>query len=150
MSAAPRPGTARRRRHPRRRGYGDGDVHPPLAAACLPRITGPGPATALFAADRMAFDLAGSTPAPGLPTLTIAELGMLREVRLTGCAVTMAITPAGGDFTALREISADISRRLEQAGFAPVSVRTQAAPAWTADWITSEGLRKLAVAGLAR
>jgi ring-1,2-phenylacetyl-CoA epoxidase subunit PaaD len=48
----------------------------------------------------------------------------------------------------MREISADVRHRVEQAGFGPVTVRTQLAPAWSSDWITAEGQHKLAAAGI--
>ena len=43
----------------------------------------------------------------------------------------------------------DLRRRLGQAGFAEVTVRTALAPAWSSDWITAEGRRKLRAAGIA-
>jgi len=102
----------------------------------------------LFACDRMAYDVAGGTPHPELPMVTIADLGIMREVRLTDSTVTVTITPAGGNRPAVCEISADISRRLEQAGFGGIAIRIQLDPAWVSDWITSEGRRKLAAAGI--
>jgi phenylacetate-CoA oxygenase PaaJ subunit len=104
--------------------------------------------TGLFACDRMAYDVAGGTPHPELPMVTIADLGIMREVRLTDSTVTVTITPAGGNRAAVCEISADISQRLEQAGFGGVTIRIQLDPAWVSDWITSEGRRKLASAGI--
>ena len=102
----------------------------------------------LYARDRLAYDVAGGTPHPELPMVTIADLGIMREVRLTDRTVTVTITPAGGNRLAVREISADISQRLEQAGFGGITIRVQFDPAWVRDWITSEGRRKLAAAGL--
>ena len=102
----------------------------------------------LFARDRMAYDVAGGTPHPELPMVTIADLGIMREVRLTDSTVTVTITPAGGNCPAVCEISADISKRLEQAGFGGITIRVQLDPAWVSDWITSEGRRKLAAAGI--
>lgn len=96
--------------------------------------------------DRMAYEVAGSTPNPEVPLLTIADLGILREVRLTDAAVTVTITPANSDCLAVSALSADIGLRLRQAGFDRVSVLTQLVPAWSSDWITAEGQRKLAAA----
>jgi ring-1,2-phenylacetyl-CoA epoxidase subunit PaaD len=47
------------------------------------------------------------------------------------------------------EISADITRRLTRAGCDRVTVRIQLAPPWSSDWITADGRRKLAEAGIA-
>jgi ring-1,2-phenylacetyl-CoA epoxidase subunit PaaD len=49
----------------------------------------------------------------------------------------------------MREISVDIARRLSAAGYDEVSIRTQLAPAWSSDWITADGRRKLTSAGIA-
>ena len=116
------------------------------AGAAVPPVLPANQASGLFANDRMAYDVAGSTPHPELPLVTIADLGILREVRLTDAAVTVIITPDNSSCLTVSAISADISLRLRQAGFAGVSVRTQLVPAWSSDWITSEGRRKLAAA----
>jgi ring-1,2-phenylacetyl-CoA epoxidase subunit PaaD len=60
--------------------------------------------------------------------------------------VTVTITPASSNCLAVSALSADIALRLRQAGFDGVTVRTQLVPAWSSDWITSEGRRKLAAA----
>lgn len=96
-----------------------------------------------------AFDVAAATPDPELPMLTVADLGILRAVDVTAAGVVVTITPTYSGCPAMREISADVRRRLERAGFSPVTVRTQLAPAWTSDWITDDGRRKLAAAGIA-
>jgi len=96
-----------------------------------------------------AWETAAAVLDPELPMLTIADLGILRDVQEDGGTVTVMITPTYSGCPAMREISADVRQRLERAGFAPVTVRTQLAPAWSSDWITEEGQRKLAAAGIA-
>jgi ring-1,2-phenylacetyl-CoA epoxidase subunit PaaD len=96
-----------------------------------------------------AWETAATVLDPELPMLTIADLGILRDVREDGGTVTVVITPTYSGCPAMPEISADVRQRLEHAGFARVTVRTQLAPAWTSDWITGEGRRKLAAAGIA-
>jgi ring-1,2-phenylacetyl-CoA epoxidase subunit PaaD len=49
----------------------------------------------------------------------------------------------------VREIQHDVSGRLAAAGFRNVEVRLVLSPAWSTDWITAEGRRKLAAAGIA-
>jgi phenylacetate-CoA oxygenase PaaJ subunit len=138
--------TRRRRQRRTRRSY---EMDPRPAVAERPRVPGRSPLTGLLANDRMAYDIAGSTPHPELPLVTIADLGILREVRLTDSSVTVTITPASGNRLAVSAISADIGLRLRHAGLDRVSVRTQLVPAWSSDWITSEGRRKLAAAKVA-
>jgi ring-1,2-phenylacetyl-CoA epoxidase subunit PaaD len=92
---------------------------------------------------------AGSVPDPELPMLTIADLGILRDISEDGGAVTVTITPTYSSCPAMREIAAGIQRRLRRAGYADVVIRTELSPPWTSDWITPEGRRKLAAAGIA-
>jgi ring-1,2-phenylacetyl-CoA epoxidase subunit PaaD len=42
-----------------------------------------------------------------------------------------------------------VSRRLHDAGYAEVSVKTRLRPAWTSDWITAKGRAALAEHGIA-
>jgi ring-1,2-phenylacetyl-CoA epoxidase subunit PaaD len=96
-----------------------------------------------------ALDVAGAVPDPELPMVTIADLGILRDVSEHGGAVTVTITPTYSGCPAMREIGLDLRRRLARAGYRDVEVKTVLSPAWTTDWITAEGRRKLAAAGLA-
>ena len=61
----------------------------------------------------------------------------------------VTITPTYSGCPALPEIAHDLRHRLSQAGFADVTVRIALAPAWSSDWITAEGRRKLQAAGIA-
>jgi ring-1,2-phenylacetyl-CoA epoxidase subunit PaaD len=96
-----------------------------------------------------AYDIAAGTPDPELPMLTVADLGILRAVDVTADGVVVTITPTYSGCPAMREISADITHRLTRAGCDRVTVRTQLAPPWSSDWITVDGRRKLAEAGIA-
>jgi ring-1,2-phenylacetyl-CoA epoxidase subunit PaaD len=96
-----------------------------------------------------AWETAASVLDPELPALTIADLGILRDVRETGGAVTVTITPTYSGCPAMAQIAADLRRRLGEAGYRDVAVRTELSPAWTTDWITPDGRRKLAEAGIA-
>jgi ring-1,2-phenylacetyl-CoA epoxidase subunit PaaD len=81
--------------------------------------------------------------------LTIADLGILRSVDDTPDGIVVAITPTYSGCPAMREISADVQARLHRAGFERVTVAARLAPPWSSDWITPEGRRKLAAAGVA-
>ena len=96
-----------------------------------------------------AFTVAAAVPDPELPMVTVADLGILRDVREDGDAVTVTITPTYSGCPAMREIAADLRRRLARAGYRRVTVRTELSPPWTTEWITAEGRRKLAAAGIA-
>ena len=86
---------------------------------------------------------------PELPMLTLADLGILREVEERGDAVTVAITPTYSGCPALDTMRDDLVHALRQAGFGQVEVRTVLTPPWSTDWISAAGRRKLAAAGIA-
>ena len=96
-----------------------------------------------------AREAAASAPDPELPMLTVGDLGILREVSVDGGRVVVSLTPTYSGCPALREIQHDVSGRLAAAGFCDVEVRLVLSPAWSTDWITAEGRRKLAAAGIA-
>lgn len=96
-----------------------------------------------------AREVAAAVPDPELPMVTVADLGILRDVSAEGDRVVVTITPTYSGCPALREIAGDLRHRLAQAGFAEVTVRTALAPPWSSDWITAEGRRKLREAGIA-
>ena len=93
--------------------------------------------------------IAAAVPDPELPMVTVADLGILRDVAAEGDRLVVTITPTYSGCPALREIAHDLRRRLVAAGYAEVTVRTALAPAWSSDWITAEGRRKLRAAGIA-
>jgi ring-1,2-phenylacetyl-CoA epoxidase subunit PaaD len=93
--------------------------------------------------------IAAAVPDPELPMVTVADLGILRGVAAEGERLVVTITPTYSGCPALREIAHDLRRRLAASGFAEVDVRTALAPAWSSDWITGEGRRKLSAAGIA-
>ena len=93
--------------------------------------------------------IAAAVPDPELPMVTVADLGILRGVATEGERLVVTITPTYSGCPALREIAHDLRHRLAASGFAEVDVRTALAPAWSSDWITAEGRRKLSAAGIA-
>ncbi len=96
-----------------------------------------------------AREVAESVPDPELPMLTLADLGILRDVSVDDGRIVVSITPTYSGCPALREMRHDLTRRLGAAGFDGVQVRTVLSPPWSSDWISEEGRRKLAAAGVA-
>lgn len=96
-----------------------------------------------------AREVAAAVLDPELPVLTLADLGVLRSVEEVGDRVVVTITPTYSGCPALEEMRADLTRSLTAAGYTSVEVRTVLAPAWTTDWISEDGLRKLAEHGIA-
>ncbi|MFH9723531.1 1,2-phenylacetyl-CoA epoxidase subunit PaaD [Streptomyces sp. NPDC017254] len=94
--------------------------------------------------------IAGAVLDPELPVLTLAELGVLRGVQVTGPGrVEVALTPTYTGCPAVEAMSSDIERALHEHGVPDVSVVTVLAPAWSTDDISEEGRRKLAEFGVA-
>lgn len=92
---------------------------------------------------------AAAVPDPEIPALTIEELGMLRGVAREGETIVATITPSYSGCPATQPIARDVVDALASAGFPDARVRTVLAPAWSTDWITETGRRKLAQAGIA-
>jgi ring-1,2-phenylacetyl-CoA epoxidase subunit PaaD len=86
---------------------------------------------------------------PELPMLTLSDLGVLRDVRTEGGTVVVEITPTYSGCPAMGVMRADLVHALRAAGYSDVDVRTVLSPPWSTDWITSDGRRKLAQAGIA-
>lgn len=86
---------------------------------------------------------------PEVPVLTIDDLGVLRDVTADGDRVTVTITPTYSGCPAMDTIRDDLVLALTDAGFADVDVRLVLSPAWTTDWMSDEGKRKLTAYGIA-
>ncbi|MDH2412520.1 1,2-phenylacetyl-CoA epoxidase subunit PaaD [Nocardioides sp. CER19] len=86
---------------------------------------------------------------PELPMLTLADLGVLREVSVDeDGGVEVAITPTYSGCPAMATMRDDLVHRLQDAGFDDVRVRVALHPAWTTDWISERGRAALAEAGI--
>lgn len=98
---------------------------------------------------RRAWDAVASVADPEIPVLTIADLGVLRDVVFDGDHVEVTITPTYSGCPAMNMIALEIELALERAGFHQPNVRTVLSPAWTTDWMTEEGREKLRAYGIA-
>ena len=86
---------------------------------------------------------------PEIPVLTIADLGVLREITLTDGGIEVAITPTYSGCPAMNMIALEIELALEREGFCKSKIRTVLSPAWTTDWMSEDGRRKLKEYGIA-
>ncbi|RIJ33174.1 1,2-phenylacetyl-CoA epoxidase subunit PaaD [Henriciella mobilis] len=91
--------------------------------------------------------LLSSVPDPEIPALSVVELGIVRAVHLDPPEVH--ITPTYSGCPATLAIEAAIRRCLDDHGLESFSIRTVLSPAWTTDWITTEGRQKLRAYGIA-
>ena len=96
-----------------------------------------------------AWDAAARVVDPEIPVLTIADLGVLRDVVVHGGRVEVAITPTYSGCPAMNMIALEIELALERAGILRPTIRTVLSPAWTTDWMSEDGRRKLRDYGIA-
>ncbi len=88
---------------------------------------------------------------PEVPALSVVDLGIVRAIRDPGAdqPLEVDLTPTYSGCPATEVIERSVIDALEAAGLGPVKVRTVLAPAWTTDWISDEGRRKLREYGIA-
>ena len=83
-----------------------------------------------------AWQIAASVPDPELPMLTLADLGILRDITLEGGRVIVSLTPTYSGCPAMHEMRRDVSDRLK---YAPFSARhgrpITSAPMATGNWL---------------
>jgi ring-1,2-phenylacetyl-CoA epoxidase subunit PaaD len=96
-----------------------------------------------------AWDVAAQVVDPEIPVLTIADLGVLRSVAVTDGCVEVAITPTYSGCPAMNMIALEIELALQREGINSATVRTVLSPAWTTDWMSEDGRRKLKAYGIA-
>ena len=96
-----------------------------------------------------AWDIAATVVDPEIPVLSIADLGILRNVDVKDNHVTVTITPTYSGCPAMDAIRDDLQAAFQQAGYQETKVDLVLAPAWTTDWMTEAGKQKLQEYGIA-
>lgn len=86
---------------------------------------------------------------PEIPVISIRELGVLREVNVNGDAVEVVITPTYSGCPAMDVMKEDVEKVLRKAGIANFTVKQVLFPAWSTDWISESGRKKLLDYGIA-
>ena len=86
---------------------------------------------------------------PEVPVLSIIDLGIVRHVSIDDGQIQITITPTYSGCPAMDVISMDIRLKLMEKGFRNVAIQQQLSPAWTTDWMSEEGRRKLKDFGIA-
>ncbi|MET3175474.1 UNVERIFIED_ORG: ring-1,2-phenylacetyl-CoA epoxidase subunit PaaD [Arthrobacter sp. UYCu721] len=99
---------------------------------------------------QQAWDIAATVCDPEIPVLTIADLGILRDVQVTeDQKVRVTITPTYSGCPAMDAIRDDLKKAFATEGYKATEVDLVLAPAWTTDWMTQEGKAKLQEYGIA-
>jgi ring-1,2-phenylacetyl-CoA epoxidase subunit PaaD len=95
-------------------------------------------------------DLLAEVVDPEIPVLTIADLGILRDVTETSDGeVLVTITPTYSGCPAMDHLRGEIERVLQSHGHDQVRVVTTFQPAWTTDWMSPDAKAKLTEYGIA-
>ena len=116
-----------------------------MDAAQLP---GPGMVIQVALDLERARTVAGSVVDPEIPVLTVVDLGILRDVGEEEGKLVVTITPTYSGCPAMRQIEDDMVAALAAAGYL-AEVRVRHNPPWTTEWISEQGMRKLAEFGIA-
>lgn len=99
---------------------------------------------------------------PEVPVLSILDLGIVREVKVfmnqvpqglqetaVKPGILISITPTYSGCPAMDIISMDIRLKMIEKGYRDITINHQLSPAWTTDWMTEEGKKKLKAFGIA-
>ena len=95
------------------------------------------------------WDAVRDVPDPEVPVLTIEDLGILRGVELVDGKAVVTITPTYSGCPAMETISRQVTEALAAAGYDDAEVNLVLTPAWTTDWMSDAGKRKLEEYGIA-
>ena len=86
---------------------------------------------------------------PEVPALSLRDLGIVRDVVEHADALEVVLTPTYSGCPATEVIEQSVRDAIVAAGLGPVRITMQRAPAWTTDWISETGRRKLRAYGIA-
>ena len=101
------------------------------------------------------WDILQTVCDPEVPVLSILDLGIVRELRISSSPTgeawegTIVITPTYSGCPAMDAISMDIKLKLLEHGYKNIKIISVLSPAWTTDWMSEEGKRKLLEYGIA-
>ncbi len=86
---------------------------------------------------------------PEVPALSVRDLGIVRDVLIDEQGMEIILTPTYSGCPATEVIEQDVLAAIAAAGLGAARVTLRRAPAWTTDWISEDGKRKLFDYGIA-
>ena len=89
------------------------------------------------------WSIISDIPDPEIPVITLTDLGIIKAVSIEDGMVLVTITPTYIGCPAMKVFEDDIVTKLNEHGYEKVKVNTVLSPAWTTDWMTEEGRKKL-------
>jgi ring-1,2-phenylacetyl-CoA epoxidase subunit PaaD len=97
----------------------------------------------------LAWDALASVEDPEIPALSIVDLGLIRGIKpRSDGTLEVEISPTYMGCPATEVIRRSAEQALGSAGIGGFIVTQVLSPAWTSDWITPEGRRKLELYGI--
>lgn len=102
-----------------------------------------------LSSDRI-YEWLSAIPDPEIPVISITDLGIIRDIQPAAPdSVTVTITPTYSGCPAMDAISMNIRMVLLSHGIKNIYIKNQLSPAWTTDWMSEDGKRKLKAYGIA-
>lgn len=95
------------------------------------------------------IDFLSQIPDPEIPVISIVELGVVRDVNVSGNKVEIKITPTYSGCPAMKQMEDDVRKKLLEIGFTEISINTVYSPPWTTDWLSPEAKQRLQEYGIA-
>ena len=95
------------------------------------------------------FSLLSEIPDPEIPVISIVELGVIRDVIISGKDIEVIITPTYSGCPAMKQMEDDVRKKMQEQGFENIKITTVYNPAWTTDWLSEEAKLKLQKYGIA-
>ena len=93
---------------------------------------------------------------PEIPVLSVIDLGIIRKIEIynevqkpPSGGLGVFITPTYSGCPAMDAISMDIRLKMIEHGYKNVTITSILSPAWTTDWMSEAGKRKLLEYGIA-
>lgn len=115
--------------------------------------------TAITSEEEKIWQILETVCDPEVPVLSILDLGIVREVKITEPldkspsgdlgVVEVIITPTYTGCPAMDMIAMNIKLALIEHGYKKIKITSVLAPAWTTDWMSEDGKRKLKEYGIA-
>ncbi|XWN30815.1 MAG: 1,2-phenylacetyl-CoA epoxidase subunit PaaD [Devosia sp.] len=88
-------------------------------------------------------------PDPEIPVISVVDLGIVRNVAYDDDTLVVTVTPTYSGCPATSIINLDIETALRAHGIDKLRLERQISPAWTTDWLTEKGRRRLEDYGIA-
>jgi ring-1,2-phenylacetyl-CoA epoxidase subunit PaaD len=99
--------------------------------------------------EKRIWQILASVTDPEVPVLSILDLGIVRDIKISTEEIEIIITPTYTGCPAMDMIAMNIRLALIENGYSKIKITSILSPAWTTDWMSEEGKLKLKKYGIA-